>query len=718
MSTVECSREDIVRDIKVAAVVSVVAMIVAITPGARAEAPSSLEGHWEGEIETPAARLTINVDLRSSSEGWSGDVSIPAQGARDLPLTGIRVDGTTAEFAIDGVPGNPKFTGEVREDGTALVGTFTQGGAEMPFELRRATSPVARARAALEGFDNLVEKALTDFDVPGAAVAVVVDSEVVVARGFGHRSVAEESPVTPNTLFAIGSSTKAFTTAVLGTLVDEGLVAWDDPVIEHMPDFRLVDRHATHELTVRDLVTHRSGLPRHDLAWYNSPASRAELVERLEFLEPFADLRQRFHYQNLMYLTAGVLVEQLSESSWEVAVRRRLLEPLGMRSANFSVVSMAASENHALPYRYADGELEQIPFRDITTIGPAGSINASLNDMTRWLRLQLSDGEVDGQRLLSRATLKEMHTPQMTLGMYPDRQERLLMSYGLGWFLEAYRGHYMVHHGGNIDGFSALVAFLPFDGVGVVVLTNANGSPLPTLLTRHVFDRVLALEPIDWLGEAKQRLDTAREAASEAEERQRGEQIQGTEPSHPLAAYVGTYRAPGYGVAEVRLADTQLSITYNRITTPLEHWHYDVFVGAKGAEDPTFEGFRFRFEMNLEGQIERLVAALEPEVEPIEMVRQPDARLYDPDFLQRFVGRYILQGQPITVDLRGDQLIMVVPQQPAYDLVPRRETSFDLEGLHGFWVRFVMQDDGSVAALESHQPNGVFVAERVDGSEE
>ena len=684
-----------------------------------AEQPQSVAGHWQGKIETPAMELEIDVDLRSQEAGWGGDVSIPLQGARDLPLTGIQVDGRSVEFAIEGIPGEPRFVGELTDGGTLLTGTFFQGGAEMPFELRRAEAPVARARAALEGFDQVVEQALQDFNVPGAAVAVVVDSEVVLARGFGQRDLAEELPVTPNTLFAIGSATKAFTTAVLGTLVDEGLVSWDDPVIKHMPEFRLLDRHATHELTVRDLVTHRSGLPRHDLVWYNSPASRLELVDRLEFLEPFADLRQRFHYQNLMYLTAGVLVEKLTGSSWEVAVRSRLLEPLAMRLANFSVVSSAASDNHALPYREDDGKLEVIPFRDITTIGPAGSINASLNDMTRWLRLQLSAGELEGQRILSEATLREMHTPQMTLGVYPERAERLLVSYGLGWFLEAYRGQYLVHHGGNIDGFSSLVAFLPFEGIGVVVLTNANATPVPMLVTRHLLDRLLGLEPIDWLGDAKAKLDVAQKAAEVAEERQLGERVEGTSPSHPLAAYAGDYAAPGYGVAGVREVDGQLVLTYNRIETPLEHWHYDVFVGAEGADDPTFTRFRFRFESNLEGEVDRLVAAFEPEVEPIELMRQPDARLYDPDFLQRFVGSYTLRGEMIAVELRGDQLVMVVPAQPAYELQPRRDTSFDLRGLHGFWVRFNLADDGTVEELESHQPNGVFVAERVrDAAEE
>jgi len=261
---------------------------------APAAPPQDLAGHWEGTIDVPGSKLEVNLDFVKQTDGtWKGDISIPIQGAKDLPLAGIKVEGTDVAFSISGIPGDPTFKGQMSADGAKISGKFSQGGGSFPFELARAADPAAKAKKALEGFDEIVAKGLAQLKVPGAAIAIVKDKEIIFSKGFGFRDVDGKLPMTADTLMAIGSSTKAFTAFTLGTLVDQGQVEWDKPVRNYIPWFRLYDAQAGERLTPRDLVTHRSGLPRHDLVWYNNrTATREDLVRRLAYLPPTADLRE------------------------------------------------------------------------------------------------------------------------------------------------------------------------------------------------------------------------------------------------------------------------------------------------------------------------------------------------------------------------------------------------------------------------------------------
>ncbi len=671
-------------------------------------------GHWEGAIEIPGSPLTIIVDLaRDQGGAWSGAVSIPQQGASNLSAGGIAVDGASVSFALSGIPGEPKFSGTLSEDGDHIEGQFTQGGASFPFNLERATAPAADADASVAALEPVIEQALKDFKVPGLGLAVVVDGKVVTARGYGLRDMERSLPVDEHTLFAIGSATKAFTSCLLATLVDEGKLEWDTPVADLIPGFRLEDDHATLHLTVRDMLSHASGLPRHDLSWYGvTDATRADLVHSLRYLQPFRDLRQQWHYQNLMYVTAGYLGGQLTGSSWEEAVRQRLLVPLGMDETNFSVADSERAVDHAVPYREDDHQLEAIPFRAIGPSGPAGAINSSAADMARWLRLQLGDGSLDGRRIVSEVALKEMHTPQMVLRRYPDKPDTLVLTYGLGWFIDAYRGHYEVQHGGNIDGFSALVTLYPLDGVGVVAMVNAEHSPLPGLVTRTLADRLLDLTPKPWLSEALERRKKGEEAADEAEKKKESVRVEGTSPAHPLADYAGEYAHPAYGTLSVELVDGGLVATLHGIRTPLEHWHYETFNGLKNPDDPTFEDMKFTFRTNPAGQVDAVTAPLEPEADDIVFARLPDQRLKDPEYLQRFTGDYEIAGDTLTVALQGDALLITVPGQPPYELEPRQGAEFGLKGVSVVTVRFVLDDAGQAKEVQLIQPNGVFTAER------
>jgi len=574
-----------------------IVVILTLIPVSLAAGEVSLAGHWAGAIEVPSMKIECTLDFSQKADGaWTGSISIPAQNAKDLPLGSISENGKEVGFGITGIPGNAAFKGTLSDDGARIAGNYTQSGQTFPFSLNRAENPVAKAKAALAGFDALVEKGLKSLNVPGAAVAIVKDNEVILAKGYGFKDVDKKLPMTADTLLAIGSASKAFTVFALGTLVDAGKLEWDVPLRTYIPWFKLYDTFASEHLSPRDLVTHRSGLPRHDMVWYNnSTASREEFVRRVAFLKPTADLRERWQYNNLMFLTAGYLVEVLTGKKWEDAIRTLVLEPLGMSRTNFSVEDSQKDADFSLPYSERKGKVEKIPFRNITNIGPAGAINSSVNEMSRWLLIHMNGGKFAGRQIIQPGTIEDMHLVHMPTGGTPSIPELTPENYGMGWFIDTYRGHGRVHHGGNIDGFSALVSMLPQDGLGVVVLTNMNGTGLPDLLVRHIADLVLGLEPRDWIAQAAAQKAKGQEAAKQAEQKKQTRRIAGTKPSHRLDDYAGDYFNPGYGDLKVVLLKGQLSFTFNGITTPLEHWHYDTF-NALQADDPTFTDEKLNFQ--------------------------------------------------------------------------------------------------------------------------
>jgi CubicO group peptidase (beta-lactamase class C family) len=606
--------------------------------------------------------------------------------------------------------------GALSEAEATASGSLGQPTESSASEGAERVEQIHAAREALEGFDDTARQALEDFNIPGAALAVVAGGELVHSEGYGFRDLEAQRPMTADTLFAIGSTTKAMTATLLGILVDEGHLDWDQPLRRYLPAFRMADPTVSERLTPRDLITHRSGLPRHDLLWYNNDKNtRAELVERLAYLELSADLRQRYQYNNLMFMTAGYLAGQLTGRTWEQALQGRLFAPLGMGRSNFSVAESQMDDDFAQPYRENDEQqLERIPFRNIDLIGPAGSVNSSVNEMARWLLFNLNGGRVGERQLVEPATLDDIHSPHMTTGATPDRPEISQGTYGLGWVITTYRGHRRVAHGGGIDGFSTSVVLFPDDGVGLVAFTN-RGSGLPSLLNRHVADRLLGLDPIDWLGEALDKREKALAERKQAEERKQATRVVGTRPSHPLGDYAGSYDHAGYGSLEIVAAgETGLEIIFNGIVAPLEHWHYDVWNGAETEGDPTFENQKLLFRGDLDGNIAAVEAILEPRVAPIVLQKRPDPRLSDPKHLSRFEGTYeAATGTRVTVAMSGSVLTVSVPGQPTSTLEPDLSGRFALKELRIVRLEFVTDADGRVTKVLLHQPGGVFEAVRV-----
>jgi CubicO group peptidase (beta-lactamase class C family) len=575
---------------------------------------------------------------------------------------------------------------------------------------------VAAAKAEkpvnLKGFSEFVTKTMAEWKVPGLAVSVVKDGQVIYAEGFGLRDVKRGLKVTPHTLFPIGSSSKAFTAAGIAILVDDGKVAWDKPVRTYLPAFKLADEYASDHATLRDLLSHRTGVARHDLMWMGGQFSREELFERLRYLEATQELRAAWQYQNLMFMTAGYLAGKVSGTTWEDFTRQRIFEPLGMKETNFSVAETQKTADFSQPYMEIKDKIEQVPFRDIAAIGPAGSINSNVLDMANWVLLNLNKGKFGDKQIVSEASLGQVHSPQMVMPQPIQHDEILYTSYAMGWMVEPYRGHLLLHHGGSVDGFFAMVAFLPRDNFGAVILSNLNGNSVPTFVLYNLIDRILGLDQIDW---SKRTRDQRAKGRAEAEKRQKeGDKgrILNTTPSHPLGDYAGDYEHPAYGTISVVQGEGGLRMKTPVVEGPLVHYHYDVF-----ELDALLLGQEFKqkvsFATDLKGRIASLSVRLEPLAKELVFTRAAGKEMAEKGFLEKFVGVYELSGVQVQVALRGDKtLSLTIPGQPEYELVPSRGTEFNLKGLPDYSVEFKTDAGGAVTEVVFRQPNGTFTAKK------
>ena len=577
-----------------------------------------------------------------------------------------------------------------------------------------------RTPSQLAGFDAYVAKAMTTWEVPGVAIAVVQGDSVVYAKGYGTRTIGKSEPVDPNTLFAIGSSSKAFTAVLVGMLADAGKIGWNDPVATHLAGFQLADPYVTRELRVRDLLSHRSGLARGDLVWYGTDRTREDIVRQVRYLQPSWSLRSQFGYQNIMYVAAGQLVAGELEMSWDDAVRTRLFEPLGMTSSSTSVRALDGKPNVATPHATLEEKVVTVSYRNIDNVGPAGSINSSVMDMTKWIRFQLDSGKAGDKTLLSTGSYIETHTPHTIIRREgPARASNPFThyaSYGLGWFLEDYRGRELVHHGGNIDGMSALVGMMPEEDLGVVILTNMNGSPLTSILMRTIFDRYLGATGKDWSADIRKIYEDGQRRAKAAEAKRDSARMMGTTPSLALSKYAGTYHDSLYGSATIKTEDGHLVARFGGFTGDMEHWHHDTFQAT--ARDKTLGKMFLTFGVNAVAEVDgfRLegMDGLLPEERPDFRRSTPPAdsapgiALSEAD-MRKIAGSYQVPGQPMVVEIEmiDGELKATVPGQPIYTLVAESPLRFRMTGPPGmpagFYVEFERRGEEIVGAT-LHQP--------------
>lgn len=487
--------------------------------------------------------------------------------------------------------------------------------------------PAAAPEVTLSnGFDQWVAGLLEEWKIPGLAVGAIKDGKVVLLKGYGFRNLEERVPVTGQTLMAIGSNSKSFTVVLMGQLVDEGKLDWDKPVKHYLPDFQLRDDYATRNLRVKDLVTHLSGMPRHDDLWYGRSTTRREIYDRLRYLEPSASFRGRWQYNNLMFITAGHLLEQLTGTSWDTLVRERIFGPLQMARSNTSTNDMPGSGDFSYPYALREGRLERVPFRNLDNAGPAGSINSSVEEMLRYIQMHLNKGEWNGRRILSEKNALKMQSPQSVVSESMDDPELGPETYGLATWVSSYRGHKWVQHGGGIDGFISQMAWLPNANIGVMVLSNMSGeaNPVPNTVVKRVFDDLLGLPPVDWNARDRKNVAQGRARADSARAKLEAERVPGTSPSHPLADFAGRYAHDGYGTIEFVVRGAALVLQFDGFTLPLEHYHYDVFrLDPRKVPGAPVSGL-IQFLTATNGKVDRVAVPFEPAVAPIELTRRTD----------------------------------------------------------------------------------------------
>ena len=558
----------------------------------------------------------------------------------------------------------------------------------------------------MENLERFITEQLAAWEVPGCAVAAVRDGQVELVGGWGLRDREAGLPVTQDTLFAIGSTTKAFTATTVGALVDDGLLEWDRPLRDYVPEIRLHDPFVSDRLTIVDLLSHRSGLPRHDLTWVGQPdRSRAEIARSLRFLPLSRDLRQEFQYCNLGYLVAGHVVEELSGVSWEDFTRARLLGPLGMRRTNLSVDEMLADADHAAAYDRKSGPIVPVPQRPLPAMAPAGAINSSAADMARWLLAQLAGGELDGTTVMSAGTAKRQLTPHMLIPSGEGLPGITQYAYGLGWVIGRYRDHRSAMHDGGIDGFTTSCMLLPDDGIGVVVLTNSSAAMMHVVVAFRVLDELLGAEPLDVFGYLKPRFDAAKAGAGEAKAARRV--VPGAPAARPLSAYVGEYVHPGYGTLAVALDGDALRPSLGTMELRLAHRHYETFDlewSELGEQAPVFP---LTFESDPDGDVNALTVRFEPLVEPLRFAKRQDA--LSEEVLRRLCGGYTMGPIEVVVALRGERTLTATPPgSPPLDLVHLGGLRFGMKNQPSVTAEFELDGDGAVTRLVA-QPLGIFL---------
>ncbi len=540
----------------------------------------------------------------------------------------------------------------------------------------------------LKGFDQTIEKILKDWNVPGCGIGIVVKDKLVFARGYGYRDLEKKLPVTPNTLFQIASNTKLFTATAVGFLVEEGKLDWDKPIKNYVPQIQFYNDDLNANVTIRDMLSHRTGISRHDNIWYKSDFTRKELFDRIKYLEPSIPLRQGYLYNNLMYAASGQIVEYLSGQTWEEFVKSRIFTPLNMSHSIFVVEDMQKQPDFMTPYYEKRDTNILLPYPFYTQqqgLGPAGSIISSINDLSNWLIAQIYGGKYKSNQAIPAGIIKETMKPAIPTASVPDKYfENLNSIYGMGRGTSSYKGHYLTGHGGSIGGIYSYISLMPADSIGVIVFTNRL-SQLPSIITNTVYDKLLGLAETPWSERSLKDYLKSKETSRESRKKQDTDRVPGTNPSHPLADYAGIYEDPAYGIMKIDLKNDNLNFTFNHTTLPLYHYHYDRFLTP---DDPIDGKWSMTFNTDAQGSISQVKVSLDEK--EVTFTRKADPRLRDPEFLKKLEGQYELSGNIINIVFRNNELILTTA--PPQHLDPYKDNMFRVREFSDYIVEFIFDD--------------------------
>jgi CubicO group peptidase (beta-lactamase class C family) len=564
----------------------------------------------------------------------------------------------------------------------------------------------------LKGFDSYMHQVMKDWNAPGIGIGIVMGDKLVFAKGYGFRDYGKKIPYTITTTQPIASNTKLFTAVAVGLLVEEGKLRWDEPVKQFVPAIRFYNDELDRSVTIRDMLSHRTGVTRHDSIWYKSAFTRRELWDRLRYLEPAAPLRTKFLYNNLMFTAAGQVIEELSGQTWEQFVQRRIFDPLGMSHSTLTIEDNIKGPEAAVPYseRRDSAELYRQPYYTAeVAIAPAGAINSNVQDLSRWVIALLNGGKVDGRQVLPETVLRETMAPSLGLPNTALESrgwgENLNSYYGMGRTVSSYRGHLLALHGGDLPGFHSQVSIMPNDSLGVIVLVIGDHvAPLYNGLTYNIYERLLGLSLTPWSERLNQIRLKNKAAGTKARAVADVGRVPGTKPSHALEDYVGEFAHPAYGVVTVTRGDKELNFEFNGIKMPLSHFHYDRFDTPDDEEDGKFS---LNFRTNPMGEIEGVEISLD-EAAVTFMRRVPPALSTDTT-LQAYAGTYITPsgGKAVVTFQPGKGLSI----RGGPDLQPWRPQQFRVKEFPDLVISFTVEG-GKVLAMRQRDPSGEFVFQR------
>lgn len=557
----------------------------------------------------------------------------------------------------------------------------------------------------LAGIDSILLKVLNDHHVAGFSIAVVEQNKLLYSKGFGYRDIQHKKPVTPNTLFAIGSCTKAFTAALLGQLEKKGAVSLDGKAREYLPGLHFYNDDLDNTVTIRDMMCHRTGLSGYAKSWYvfNTP-SRDSMLTRIQYMKPIAPLREKWQYNNYMYMVQGMIAEKITGKSWEENIQEKIFTPLGMKRSNTSIQNMLKDEDAALPYGTEEERTpKEMDYYEMESMSPAGGINSSANEMAAWLMAWTNGGSYNGTEIIPSGFVQAATSSQMVVnsGLPGNQGDIHFLNYGLGWFLRSYRGHYQVEHDGNIDGFSSWIAFFPKEQLGIIVLTNQQYSPVPQIVSNILSDRLLQLKPVNWNMPAQQAAATASPVSG---------RIPNTNPSHRMSEYQGLFENPTYGDIQIYVQNDSLFATFGKGRMWLKHYHYDVFETKKihhnTGIDTTVSDLHINIRFGENGKVESITVPLEGSTEPtIEFMHVQRAVTVSRKDLEKYTGEYALENMIVKVYIKENSLRMQAPGQPEYELVPLGNHHFNISGLSGYSIEFEATDT-SATAFTFIKPDG------------
>ena len=566
----------------------------------------------------------------------------------------------------------------------------------------------------LKGLDSELEKVLKKLEEPGFAIAIVENDQILYSKGFGYRDYENKIKVDSNTLFAIGSATKSFTSSLLGVLREDEKLDFEDSPIDHINELRFYNSQMNDVISIRDMMSHRTGLPRHDASWYFFPTfSKDSLVSRVKHHKPFTSVRNQWWYNNFMFMLQGVIAERITNKTWSENIKEMIFDPLGMTRSNTSIAELENSENAAFGYSQ---DFKKMDYYKIAGMGPAGSINSSVNEMSKWLITWINKGEYKGKKILPPNYTEEAISSQsVVVANLPDEDNPglHLTNYGYGWFLSSYKGHYRVEHGGNIDGFSTSAAFYPSDKVGIIVLSNQNASNTPSIVRNIISDRMLDVKKTDWLKYHFDKLKEAELIQKELDKNEDSDKIKGTNPSRSMNEYEGEYTNLGYGTFDISMKNDSLFMKIPNKTFWLSHHHYDTFLpyelknGKVNLEDESV--IFITFSADQLGEIKKLSTGLEPAIEePIYFDRKIKTIEIETSELDKYVGDFKFMKNMCKTYLKEDVLYVFIAGQPEHKLNPIGKHLFSFEKLEGYKVKFDVSKNEKVTHISFIQPNGTF----------